>query len=266
MVAIGYYFIGAHSKGWSAAAFPIKKENGMTEGYKTPYALMTEKVVQHLETSNVPWAGQGAMSSVIPPINFATGVQFRGINAVMTMISTIENSFTVPAFATFNQIRGKQVGGKIAKGAKASYVYYSSTYERDPRAGEARRTNDSGKVEQMFLKGFAVFNIDQVTEYDLNLATSELPDLPEGIFERITEGTKDHLAADLAMAMVSWRSGTAAQFRHQGKMSGWIDTLQKDDRAFYRAATKAQRMTDKLFGTKDADDPGDEEGEGARAA
>lgn len=238
----------------------------MTEGFKTPYALMTEKVVQHLETSNVPWAGQGSMASIIPPINFATGVQFRGINAVMTMIATIENAFTVPAFATFNQIRGKQVGGKIAKGAKASHVYYSSTYERDPRAGEARRTNDAGKVEQMFLKGFAVFNADQVTEYDLNLATVQLPDLPEGIFTQIEEGTRDHLAADLAMAMVSWRSGTAASFRHQGKMSGWIDTLQKDDRAFYRAATKAQRMTDKLFGTKDADDPGDEEGEGARAA
>lgn len=238
----------------------------MTEGFKTPYALMTEKVLQHLESGNAPWTGQGAMTSVIPPINFATGVQFRGINAVMTMIGTIENSFSVPAFATFNQIRGKQVGGKIVKGAKASHVYYSSTYERDPRAGEARRTNDSGKVEQMFLKGFAVFNIDQVTDYDLNLATSELPELPGGVFDKIAEGTTDHLAADLAMAMVSWRSGIAGEFRHQGKMSAWIDTVQKDDRAFYRAAAKAQRITDKLLGNKDSDDPGDEEGEGARAA
>lgn len=238
----------------------------MTEGFKTPYALMTEKVVQHLESGNVPWAGQGAMTSIIPPINFATGVSFRGINAVMTMISTIENNFTVPAFATFNQIRGKAVQGKIVKGAKASHVYYSSTYERDPRAGETRRTNDAGKIEQMFLKGFAVFNIDQVTEYDLNLEAAQLPELPEGVFDQIEGSTRDHLAADLAMAMASWRSGMAAQFRHQGKMSAWIDTIQKDDRAFYRAATKAQRITDKLFGTKDADDPGDEEGEGARAA
>jgi antirestriction protein ArdC len=152
------------------------------------------------------------------------------------------------------------------KGAKASHVYYSSTYERDPRAGEARRTNEAGKVEQMFLKGFAVFNADQVTEYDLDLSKVSVSENPEGIFTQIDEGTRDHLAADLAMAMVSWRSGTAASFRHQGKMSAWVDTLQKDDRAFYRAATKAQRITDKLFGTKDADDPGDEEGEGARAA
>jgi len=184
----------------------------------------------------------------------------------MTMISTIENSFTVPAFATFNQIRGKAVQGKIAKGAKASHVFYSSTYERDPRAGEARRVNDSGKVEQMFLKGFAVFNADQVTDYDLDLSKVSISEIPEGIFTQIDEGTRDHLAADLAMAMVSWRSGTAASFRHHGKMSAWIDILNKDDRAFYRAATKAQRITDKLFGTKDADDPGDEEGEGARAA
>ncbi|MEI3807585.1 ArdC family protein [Agrobacterium sp. CCNWLW32] len=232
----------------------------MTEGFKTPYALMTEKVLQHLESNNIPWAGQGAVTSVIPPINFATGVSFRGINAVMTMISTIENGFSIPAFATFNQIRGKQVGGKIVKGAKASHVYYSSTYEREPRAGEARRVNDSGKVEQVFLKGFAVFNIDQVTEHDLDLSKVSVSENPEGILTRIDEGTRDHLAADLAMAMVSWRSGAAASFRHQGKLSGWIDALQKDDRAFYRAATKAQRITDKLFGTKDADDPGDEEG------
>lgn len=238
----------------------------MTEGFKTPYALMTEKVLQHLESDNIPWAGQGSMTTIMPPINFATGVSFRGINAVMTMISTIENSFTVPAFATFNQIRGKAVQGKIVKGAKASHVYYSSTYERDPRAGEARRTNEAGKVEQMFLKGFAVFNADQVAEYDLDLSKVSIAENPEGIFTQIDEGTRDHLAADLAMAMVSWRSGTAASFRHQGKMSAWVDTLQKDDRAFYRAATKAQRITDKLFGTKDADDPGDEEGEGARAA
>jgi len=46
----------------------------MTEGFKTPYALMTEKVVQHLETSNVPWAGQGVMTSVIPPINSAASM------------------------------------------------------------------------------------------------------------------------------------------------------------------------------------------------
>jgi antirestriction protein ArdC len=182
------------------------------------------------------------------------------------MISTIENSFSVPAFATFNQIRGKAVQGKIAKGAKASHVYYSSTYERDPRAGEARRVNDAGKVEQMFLKGFAVFSADQVTDYTVDLSKVSISEIPEGVFANIDEGTRDHLAADLAMAMVSWRGGTAASFRHQGRMSAWVDALQKDDRAFYRAATKAQRITDKLFGTKDADDPGDSEEEGARAA
>jgi len=236
----------------------------MTEGYKSPYAMMTEKVLSHLESGNAPWAGKGAMTTIRPPINFATSASFRGINAVMTMISTIENSFTTPAFATFNQIRGVQ--GKIVKGAKASHVYYSSTYERDPRAGD-RDLNANGKVEQMFLKGFAVFNLDQaVIERELKLPGVERTMDAGTAFERIAGGTKDLMAAELAMALLSWRNGTAASFRHQNKMSAWIDTLKKDDRAFYRAASKAQRINDKLFGS--ADDPGDsdEEGEGARAA
>lgn len=238
----------------------------MTEGFKSPYALMTDKVLQHLESGNVPWTGQGSMTTIRPPVNFATTVRFRGINAVMMMVSTIENGFSIPAFATFNQVRGKLLSGKIVKGQKASHVYYSSTYERDPRAGD-RNVNANGKVEQAFLKGFPVFNVDQVeVEKDLKLSGFMADELPEGIFDRIAAETKDSLAAELAMALTSWRSGLSATFRHQGKISGWINTMKKDERAFYRSATKAQRITDKLLGTKEADDPGDEEGEGARAA
>lgn len=238
----------------------------MTEGFKSPYALMTDKVLQHLESGNVPWAGEGSMTTIRPPVNFATSVGFRGINAVMMMVSTIENGFSIPAFATFNQVRGKLLSGKIVKGQKASHVYYSSTYERDPRAGD-RNVNANGKVEQAFLKGFPVFNVDQVEiEKDLKLSGFIADELPDGIFDRIAAETKDSLAAELAMALTSWRSGLSATFRHQGKMSGWIDTMKKDDRAFYRSATKAQKICDKLFGAA-AEDPGDdEEGEGARAA
>lgn len=238
----------------------------MTEGFKSPYALMTEKVLFHLESGVVPWTGQGQMTTIQPPVNFATKIRFRGINAAMTMISTIENGFGTPAFATFNQIRGKRVQGKVAKGAKASHVYYSSTYERDPRAGEGNRINEAGKVESMFLKGFAVFNVGQVEiEMDLKLGDFQFAEDAGSFNEQIAAGKRDHLAAELAMAMVSWRGGTAATLRHHQKVGAWVDAMRKDDRAFYRAATKAQRICDKLFG-KDADDPGDEESEGIRAA
>lgn len=158
----------------------------MSNGFKSPYQLITDRILQDLERGVAgwvkPWKSEGA---ALPtrPLNFSNSTVYRGVNTVMLHVACIGNGWDVPAFATFNQIR--KLKGVIRKGSKDCYVFFKSQVERDPKtAKEEGRAGPGGKIKRTVLKGYRVFNVSQVDGLDLDIRGMSKPsELPNDVLE-----------------------------------------------------------------------------------
>jgi antirestriction protein ArdC len=56
----------------------------------------------------------------------------------------------------------------------------------------------------------------------------------------------EEIVAELGAAFVCAHLGIKAELRHAGYIQGYLEVLKEDDRAFFRAAAKAQQAVDFL--------------------
>lgn len=142
----------------------------MTKTFESPYKIITDRILSELEQGVAPWAkpwksesangGKVSLNSPFP-VNFSTRKQYRGINVWLLLSS----GFTSNLWATFKQITA--MGGTVKKGSKSERVFFMSKIEKEPTGKEGERVNDNGKVEIWVLKGYSVFNIEQVEGIEL---------------------------------------------------------------------------------------------------
>ncbi len=170
----------------------------MSNRFVSPYQLITDRILADLEQGVAgwvkPWKSEGAVVAS-RPINFSNSTVYRGVNTLMLHIGCIDNGWTVPAFATFNQVR--KLKGVVQKGSKGCHVFFKSQIEADPKtAEEEKRAGENGKFSRTILKGYTVFNVSQVEGIDIDVAgmakPSELPsdvvDLCELVGVKLTHG------------------------------------------------------------------------------
>jgi antirestriction protein ArdC len=90
------------------------------------------------------------------PANIVSHKQYRGINVLALMVSSLTQGFTSCFWATYRQWQAK--GGQVRKGAKGTVAIYYKVLEK-------RVTKDDGgtKIERhMLLRYYTLFNLDQV--------------------------------------------------------------------------------------------------------
>lgn len=120
------------------------------------YQNVTDAIVAQLEAGARPWAPQwsGAAAGGLPPLPLrANGQRYRGVNILLLWGAMAERGFTQRRFVTFKQ--ALDMGAHVRKGERGTpIVFYGSTERTDDETGEAR--------EVRFLKGYTVFNVDQV--------------------------------------------------------------------------------------------------------
>ncbi|MGH0214417.1 ArdC family protein [Sinorhizobium meliloti] len=153
----------------------------MSNGFKSPYQLITDRILQDLERGVAAWVKPGSSEGPVVasrPMNFSNFTVYRGVNTIMLHIACVERGWPVPAFATFNQVR--KLKGSIIKGSKGEHVFFKSQVERDPKSAEEEgRAGPNGKITRTVLKGYTVFNLAQVEGIELDLPglakPSEIP-------------------------------------------------------------------------------------------
>jgi antirestriction protein ArdC len=179
----------------------------MSDGFKSPYQLITDRILQDLENGVAAWvkpsSSEGAVVRSLP-MNFSNATVYRGVNTIMLHIACIERGWPVSAFATFNQIR--KMKGSITKGSKGCHVFFKSQVESDPKSPEEEgRAGAGGKIKRTVLKGYTVFNVSQVDGISVNISgmskPSELPrdvlDLAQLVGVKLThEGDKAFYSID----------------------------------------------------------------------
>src|SRR5450631_3865674 len=132
----------------------------MTTANRTDvYTRITEKIVSHLEAGvrpwQKPWSVGNADGRIVRPLR-SNGTPYRGINVLSLWLAATENGFASPYWFTFQQ--AKELSGFVRKGEHGSLVVYANSL----RKTETDEDGEEVEHEMFFMRGYTVFNADQV--------------------------------------------------------------------------------------------------------
>ena len=124
------------------------------------YQRVTDAIVTSLETGVRPWmrpwnAGHAA-GRITRPLR-GNGIPYQGINVLMLWAAAVEKGYAAPIWMTYRQ--AQELGGHVRKGEHGSQVVYASRVTREATDAE---TGEVTEQEIPFLKGYTVFNVEQI--------------------------------------------------------------------------------------------------------
>ncbi len=178
------------------------------------YEQVTARIVDQLEAGTRPWfkpwsAPKDERRPLLPLR--ANGEAYRGINVLLLWGAAVDAGFTSNIWMTYKQAQDR--GAQVRQGEKGSLVVF---------AGRMTKTeeNDQGEDEEReipFLKGYTVFNVDQIDGLPAETYTPP-PPLDDGRRLELIDEAEEFIAA------------TGADIRHGG------------GRAFYAPASDHIQM------------------------
>ncbi len=124
------------------------------------YSRITDQIVSHLEKGVRPWArpwnAEHAAGRITRPLRH-NGTPYSGINVLSLWASAMAQNFATPIWMTFKQ--ALEFEAHVRKGEKGSLVVYADSITRKETD---EKTGDEIDREIPFLKGYTVFNVEQV--------------------------------------------------------------------------------------------------------
>lgn len=190
------------------------KTSTVNDSPETPrqdiYARITGQIVAALESGVRPWVrpwnAEHAAGRITRPLRH-NGQPYSGINILSLWASATAQGFAAPIWMTYRQ--ATELGGHVRKGEKGSPVVYANSITRNETDPD---TGADVAQEIHFLKGYTVFNVEQIE--DLPAAYPRLAAPPLDALTRIARAE-------------SFFAATGATLSHGG------------NRAFYRPSTDA---------------------------
>jgi antirestriction protein ArdC len=177
------------------------------------YTRITNQIVSHLEKGVRPWVrpwnAEHAAGRITRPLRH-NGKPYSGINVLSLWASAMARSFAAPIWMTFRQ--ASELDAHIRKGEKGSLVVFADSITRKETD---EKTGDEIDREIPFLKGYTVFNVEQIDG------------LPEVYYAKATPNPDPVARIDHAEKFFT---ALGATIRHGG------------NRAFYSIAADAIQM------------------------
>ncbi|HYI97518.1 MAG TPA: zincin-like metallopeptidase domain-containing protein [Bryobacteraceae bacterium] len=131
----------------------------MTTEKQDVYTRITNTIVALLEKGVrpwvKPWSGEHASGRITRPLRH-NGQPYSGINVLMLWASAVQQDFTAPIWMTFNH--AADLNAHVRKGEKGSLIVYAN------RIKQTEQTHAGEEIEREipFLKGYTVFNVEQI--------------------------------------------------------------------------------------------------------
>ena len=124
------------------------------------YTRITNTILTELEQGTRPWLkpwnAEHAAGRITRPLR-ANGIPYRGINVLMLWAEAESKGYTAPIWITFKQ--ALDLGAHVRKGEHGSLVVYAS---KATRTEVDTVTGNETERDIPFLKGYTVFNVEQV--------------------------------------------------------------------------------------------------------
>lgn len=133
---------------------------------------ITDNIVNALENGVAPWrAEQDTTGAVGLPANAASGNEYNGINILNLWITAQLKGYTSNRWMTFKQ--AKEAGGMVRKGEKGTTGVFYKTLEKE--TGELDESGNPEKTHIPMLRGFTLFNLDQIDGIEDKREDAERP-------------------------------------------------------------------------------------------
>jgi antirestriction protein ArdC len=124
------------------------------------YTRITNAIVNHLERGVRPWVkpwnAEHAAGRITRPLRH-NGKPYNGINVLSLWATAMAQNFAAPIWMTFKQ--ATEFDGHIRKGEKGALVVYADSITRKENDD---KTGDEIEREIPFVKGYTVFNVEQI--------------------------------------------------------------------------------------------------------
>jgi antirestriction protein ArdC len=187
------------------------------------YTTITTKIIEQLAAVNpsnyiLPWHKKGAQGSAR---NFISKVEYNGINRLLLDIFQNVFGFSSSQWGTYKQ--WQEHGAQVRKSEKGSpIIYYSQIRFEDADTGE--------EATRGFLKGYTVFNADQVDGYEATETASPAQvnqdgrlNHAEAFFKKM--GSKIYYGGDKAFYMPATDSITVPAFEQFRDATAYYSVL-----------------------------------------
>lgn len=149
---------------------------------KDIYSRVTDKIVADLEKGlapwRKPWSGGNTDGRIMRPLR-ATGIPYQGINVLMLWSAAAERGYVNPIWMTFRQAAA--IGGNVRKGEKSTLVVFADRFTKT----EANAAGEKIERSIPFLKGYHVFNVEQIENLPAQYSNPPAPPAPQNREERI---------------------------------------------------------------------------------
>lgn len=123
------------------------------------YTRVTDTIIADLEQGvrpwMKPWNAEHAAGRITKPLRHS-GQPYNGINILMLWSAAVTEGYSAPIWMTFRQ--AKELGAHIRKGEKGELVVYANTITRTEENSDGEETEHTIP----FMKGYTVFNVDQI--------------------------------------------------------------------------------------------------------
>ena len=127
---------------------------------KDVYSRITAQIVEHLEKGVRPWIrpwnAEHAAGRITRPLRH-NGQPYSGINILSLWMSALAQNFAAPIWMTYRQ--ASELNAHVKKGEKGSLVVYANAITRTERDD---KTGQDGEREIPYMKGYTVFNVEQI--------------------------------------------------------------------------------------------------------
>lgn len=123
------------------------------------YTRITNRIIAQLESGTIPWQqpwnAEHAAGRITRPLRH-NGTPYRGINVLNLWCEAEERGYSNPFWMTYKQAH--ELGGQVRKGEKSALIVFASTFSKT----EANDKGEDTERDIPFLKGYAVFNVEQI--------------------------------------------------------------------------------------------------------
>ncbi len=131
-------------------------------GRKDVYTKVTERIIGDLEQGirpwMKPWNAEHAAGRITRPLRH-NGTPYRGMNILLLWGEAMAKGYAAPIWMTYKQ--AQELGANVRKGEHGSLVVYANTISKT----ETNEQGEDVEREIPFMKGYTVFNVEQVDGY-----------------------------------------------------------------------------------------------------
>jgi len=223
--------------------------------HKDVYTRVTDRIIADLEKGIrawlKPWSVEHTAGRITKPLRH-NGTPYRGMNILLLWGEAMDRGYAAPIWMTYNQ--AQELGAQVRKGERGSLVVFANSFTKT-------ETNDKGEDiehEIPFMKGYTVFNVEQIDNLPTHYYAQPVDPLP--LSQRIENADR-------------FLSNTAATIHHGGNRAFYSpahDTIQlppfeafKDKESYYATAlhelthwTRHERRLARDFGRQRFGDVG----------